>query len=137
MRWPKLKGKQERTSCFFRISLLLVLLLSLGPKLKGKQERTSFLLDFSSSSSPHSLVFSSLSSFFFCLVQESTVNDSVQYDFYDEGRYSEIGIMKTRRTVYQRKNTRNGSSFLVFHYHLFTKSNFRKRYSNSMFRREI
>ena len=74
MRWPKLKGKQERTSCFFRISLLL-LLLSLGPKLKGKQERTSFLLDFSSSSSPHSLVFSSLSSFFFCLVQESTVND--------------------------------------------------------------
>ena len=107
------------------------------PKLKGKQERTSFLLDFSSSSSPHSLVFSSLSSFFFCLVQESTVNDSVQYDFYDEGRYSEIGIMKTRRTVYQRKNTRIGSSFLVFHYHLFTKSNFRKRYSNSIFRREI
>ena len=135
MRWPKLKGKQERTSCFFRISLLL--LLSLGPKLKGKQERTSFLLDFSSSSSPHSLVFSSLSSFFVCLVQESTVNDSVQYDFYDEGRYSEIGIMKTRRTVYQIKNTRIGSSFLVFHYHLFPKSNFRKRYSNSIFTREI
>ena len=109
MRWPKLKGKQEITSCFFRISLLL-LLLSLGPKLKGKQERTSFLLDFSSSS-PHSLVFSSLSSFFFCLVQESTVNDSVQYDFYDEGRYSEIGIMKTRRTVYQRKTQGLGLVF--------------------------
>ena len=112
------------------------------PKLKGKQERTSFLLDFSSSSSPHSLVFSSLSSFFVCLVQESTVNDSVhvvasiwQYDFFDEGRYSEIGIMKTRRIVYLRKNIRIGSSFLVFHYpfvllfHTSTKKNFRKKYS--------
>ena len=33
---------------------------------------------------------------------------------------------KTRRTVYQIKNTRTGSGFLVFHY---TKSNFRKKYS--------
>ena len=93
MRRPKLKGKQERTGYFFRIFLLL-LLLSLW-----------FL--------------ASLSSFFSCLVQESTVNDSLQYDFYDEGRYSEIGIMKTRRIVYQRKNTWIGSSFLVSTTHLF------------------
>ena len=81
MRWPKLKDKQERTSCFFMIPLLL-LLLSLP---------------------------------FFLVLCKNVI---WQYDFYDEGRYSEIVIMKTRRTVYLRKNTRIGSSFLVFHYPL-------------------
>ena len=113
VRWPKLKGKQERTSCFFWIPLLL-LLLSL------------WFLAFS------------LFLFFSVLCKNVRWMTLCNMTFMMKEDTRKLASWKNTKDCLSNKKHKDWVWFSSLPlYHLFTKSNFRKRYSNSIFRREI